>query len=84
MLREALSNTARHANASEASVALSFGDDGVELNVVDNGIGLKENARRSGLANLADRAIELDGSFEVRRHAPAGTLLRWVARATPE
>ncbi len=84
VLREALSNTARHANASEATVTLSLGDHEVELNVVDNGIGLKENVRRSGLANLADRAIELHGSFEVRRHTPGGTLLRWVAKATPE
>ncbi len=81
VLREALSNTARHANASEAAVTLVFGHGEVELTVLDNGVGLKENARRSGLANLADRAVELDGSFEVRRHTPGGTLLRWTARS---
>jgi PAS domain S-box-containing protein len=83
VLREALSNTARHANASEARVTLSITDDEVELSVIDNGVGFRDDVRRSGLANLAARAVELDGSFEVRRHTPDGTLLRWVGRAAP-
>jgi len=78
VLREALSNTARHANATEATISLEIDGEVLSLEVVDNGIGLKENVLRSGLANLADRAIALDGSFEVRRHTPSGTRLRWI------
>ncbi len=81
VLREALSNTARHADATKATVSLEIDGDEVALEVVDNGIGLKENVVRSGLSNLADRAIALDGSFEVRRHTPAGTILRWAVPA---
>lgn len=81
VIREALSNTARHADATEARVAIEFSDGRVELEVLDNGIGVKDNVSRSGLANLADRAVALDGAFEVRRRSPNGTLLRWVVPA---
>ncbi len=81
VIREALSNTARHASASEARVAIELTDGHVKLEVVDNGVGVKDHVPRSGLANLADRAVELDGSFEVRRRAPSGTLLRWSVPA---
>ena len=46
--------------------------------MIDNGIGFRENLPRSGLANLADRAVALDGSFEIRGHTPDGTILRWT------
>jgi len=78
VLREALSNTARHADATEATISLQVEDGQLSLEVIDNGIGLKDNVLRSGLANLADRAIALDGSFEVRRQAAAGTRLLWT------
>ncbi len=81
VLREALSNTARHAGATEAMVSLHIEGGALSLEVIDNGVGLKENVHRSGLANLADRAIALDGSFEVGRHDPSGTRLRWVVPA---
>ena len=81
VMREALSNTARHADATEATVSIQIGRGELSLEVIDNGIGLKENVPRSGLANLADRAIALDGSFEVRRLDPSGTRLRWAVPA---
>ena len=61
VLREALSNVARHANATQADVAVSIADTGsgrdLVLTVQDNGSGIKPGfAPRSGLANMADRA----------------------------
>jgi signal transduction histidine kinase len=69
VLREALSNVARHASASRAGVLLAVGDD-VVLTVADDGVGIRSVATHSGLRNLARRAHELGGSFEV---GPAGT-----------
>lgn len=84
VLREALSNTARHADATSATVSVVVADGHVALEVIDDGIGLKKNVRHSGLSNLADRAIALDGHFEVGRNDPAGTVLRWVVPAEPK
>lgn len=67
-LREALSNAFRHAEASrievvlDATVTLPDGSAGVRLSVADDGVGIPEGGRRSGLRNLARRAESLGGA----------------------
>jgi signal transduction histidine kinase len=75
-LREALANVAKHAHASRTEVTVEARTDLVLL-VRDNGVGLPETARRSGLGNLADRARELGGTFRVDPAAGGGTELEW-------
>jgi signal transduction histidine kinase len=77
VLREALSNAARHAKATSVSVDLVVGDE-VVLTVTDDGTGYVDTGRRSGLRNLADRAEGLGGSFEIRQAGPdGGTVAVW-------
>ncbi|MER6606390.1 GAF domain-containing protein [Streptomyces sp. NPDC000927] len=67
-LREALSNAFRHAGASaidvvvDATATLPDGRDAVRLSVADDGGGIPEGGRRSGLRNLARRAESLGGA----------------------
>ncbi|QGV79668.1 GAF domain-containing protein [Streptomyces ficellus] len=87
-LREALSNAFRHAHAQrievvvDATATLPDGSAGVRLTVADDGVGLPEGGRRSGLRNLARRAESLGGSS---RCGPGigedggGTTLVWEA-----
>jgi signal transduction histidine kinase len=75
-LREALANVAKHAQASRADVAVEAGADLV-LSVRDNGIGLAGATRRSGLANLTERAGECGGAMRVATAAGGGTELLW-------
>jgi signal transduction histidine kinase len=80
VLREALSNTARHAHATRVDVEVTSDSEGVELRVADNGRGIGPDVtRRSGLANLAERAEQLQGSLTVDPAEPHGTTLRWRA-----
>ncbi|MEV6757763.1 GAF domain-containing protein [Streptomyces sp. NPDC051214] len=66
-LREALSNAFRHARADridvvvDATVILPDGQQGVRLTVSDDGVGIAEGGRRSGLKNLKRRAESLGG-----------------------
>lgn len=76
VLREALSNAARHAHASTVDVTVAAGSD-VLLRVADDGVGLTDGGRRSGLANLDDRARRLGGTFDVRSGDTGGTVLEW-------
>jgi signal transduction histidine kinase len=77
VVREALSNVARHAGATAAEVALAVGDE-VVLTVTDDGVGVTEGGRRSGLRNMAQRAESSGGTFEVRRSGPdGGTVAVW-------
>jgi signal transduction histidine kinase len=63
-LREALSNAARHANATAVQVRLSVHGGRASLVVEDDGKGIGRTSRRSGLANLRARAELVGGSFE--------------------
>lgn len=76
VIREALTNIARHADASAASVTLSAGPELV-LRISDNGRGLGDITRMSGLRNMRERAQILDGTFEVTSDPGAGTRLVW-------
>ncbi|MBM7167271.1 GAF domain-containing protein [Streptomyces sp. G44] len=66
-LREALSNAFRHAHAAridvvvDATVLLPGDRQGVRLTVADDGVGIAEGGRRSGLKNLRRRAESLGG-----------------------
>jgi signal transduction histidine kinase len=79
VLVEALSNIARHAGASRADVSLVVRGGVLTVSVTDDGIGLgKGNNRRSGLANLAERAERLGGHLTTGRgKAAGGTRLQW-------
>ena len=78
VLREGLSNAARHAKATRVDVSLDVDQD-VELVVRDDGRGMPaEDGRRSGLANLERRAAALGGTCTVQsRGDTAGTELVW-------
>jgi signal transduction histidine kinase len=75
-LREALANVAKHAGASRADVAVEAGSDLVLL-VRDNGAGMKQTRRRSGLVNLSERAAELGGTLRTAPAEGGGTELEW-------
>ncbi|WP_406259878.1 GAF domain-containing protein [Actinacidiphila glaucinigra] len=77
VLGEALSNVARHAHAGSAAAALVVGSGTLTLTVTDDGVGLSEGGRRSGLANLAQRAEKLGGTFTAQARASGGTHLEW-------
>ncbi len=78
VLREAVSNTVRHAGATELGVTITVGADLV-VDVTDNGIGIPDTVARSGLHNLASRATASGGTCIVERSADGGTHLVWSA-----
>ncbi len=78
VVREGLSNAARHAHASAVSVLVSVTGDQLLVQVVDDGRGLPSGSRRrSGLDNLAERARRHGGDCEAAAATGGGTLLRW-------
>jgi PAS domain S-box-containing protein len=77
VLREALTNVAKHARARHARVSVIVGDE-VVLVVDDDGVGTSgEVFGGSGLANLAARAEELGGSSTLVPSETGGSRLEW-------
>jgi PAS domain S-box-containing protein len=80
VLREALSNIARHARATTVAVTVAAVAQDLVLRVEDNGVGLPAQAARgggNGLANMAARAGKLAGTCQLTPAHPSGTVLEW-------
>jgi signal transduction histidine kinase len=77
VLRESLTNVAKHAQATRVRVRIHAGKQRLHLTVIDNGVGLGQSTRRSGLENLNYRAERQGGYLEVGDAAEGGLRLRW-------
>jgi signal transduction histidine kinase len=75
VVREALANTAKHANATRASVGLERSNGHLRIAISDDGggIGTLAPASRGGLANIRDRVAALRGTVSVSGNGPSGT-----------
>jgi two-component system, NarL family, sensor histidine kinase DevS len=78
VIREALSNVIRHAKANTVTVTVSASSETLVIDVLDDGIGLTDTHRRSGLANLANRATDLGGTMSTAPAEGGGTRLIWT------
>jgi signal transduction histidine kinase len=78
VVREAVSNAARHSGAPHVTVTLDVRDE-VVLEVVDDGCGIDPGAARSGLRNLEERAHRRGGTASVAPLPEGGTRVRWSA-----
>ncbi|WP_253259085.1 GAF domain-containing sensor histidine kinase [Subtercola boreus] len=76
VMRETLTNTARHASAEHSSVSLTASDGRIILEVTDDGHGTGTTSRRSGLANIEKRAALRGGTSEFHS-SETGTTVRW-------
>ena len=80
-LREALSNVAKHAEASSAEIIVESGDH-VRLRVLDNGRGMPVAlSSGNGLRNLTERATKLGGTCRASSRPDGGTVLEWQVPA---
>ena len=84
VLREALSNVARHAHASRVEVEVDVAHGELALVVIDDGVGIAPDAHQSGLRNARERAHALGGELTLSE----GTRTDWcsagASRCCPE
>jgi PAS domain S-box-containing protein len=77
VVAEALANVAKHAGASEATVAIAARSDRLVVTVADDGRGgaVAELSSGSGLAGLTDRVAALGGILSIESLTGAGTTI---------
>ena len=79
VVRESLSNVAKHAVASSVEVLVHANGDGVTVVVTDDGVGSAASGPPGrGLVNLAHRAAQHGGSFATRNGKSGGTIAVWA------
>jgi signal transduction histidine kinase len=95
MVQEALTNVARHAEASEVEVTMDYGDETLVVRVRDNGKGydpeVAAQKKSYGVLGIRERAYTLGGTARIARVAAGGTLVeieipmtRFGGRRTPD
>ena len=86
VLREAINNVIKHANASEVRVAVASDNAQVFLSIEDDGNGLRPSVPAApgsgnGMGNMRSRIEDLGGHFDVQRSEAGGVrLTAWVNR----
>ncbi|HEY1661853.1 MAG TPA: two-component regulator propeller domain-containing protein [Verrucomicrobiae bacterium] len=86
VIKEALHNIVKHANASEIRLQMDLHEEILELVIEDNGCGFAEapdNALADGLRNMRQRMTELGGEYRIDSRLQIGTqvILRLPLRA---
>jgi signal transduction histidine kinase len=82
VFKEALTNVVRHAHATQAWLRISVGEQGLVVEVADNGRGFDMSERQvagDGLANMRERLKKLGGEWKIVSNAKTGTTIRFSA-----
>ncbi|UYO75670.1 type IV pili methyl-accepting chemotaxis transducer N-terminal domain-containing protein [Halomonas qinghailakensis] len=81
IIREALANTHKHAQAHWAAVTVRFADAQLLVRVEDDGIGLEDDSSppmHYGLVIIRDRATTLNGELSIANRPTGGTRIELV------
>ncbi|MGM8888387.1 ATP-binding protein, partial [Psychrobacter sp. 1U2] len=85
IIREALSNVSRHAQAKNVTIDLGYDDESnyIALAVIDDGIGMSGTVNQTqhhGLMIMKERAYKLGGDLIVTANEPTGVsvIVRFV------
>jgi signal transduction histidine kinase len=76
VVSEALTNVAKYASASQASVTMTVRNDHLEVEISDDGVGGANLDHGTGLRGLTDRLAAMDGRLEVESEPGRGTTVR--------
>ncbi|MEK8181002.1 sensor histidine kinase [Flavobacterium buctense] len=79
MIQEILTNTIKHAEASEISISLTQDDDSINILIEDNGKGFNpktiDKKEGMGLSNIEKKAEQLNGTFSIDSFEGKGTTI---------
>ncbi|SDS13450.1 GAF domain-containing sensor histidine kinase [Microlunatus soli] len=83
VVREGLTNVVRHADAKRVTLRIEIAAGELEIYLGDDGLGIADSGRRSGLANLRRRAEQHGGTLTISTPPGGGTTLSWIVPLRP-
>lgn len=79
VVKESLSNAARHARAQNVKVDVHVTTSHIDITVQDDGVGPSGKKRRkAGITSLALRATDRGGSYSLTEAPGGGTVMQWT------
>ncbi len=86
IVQEAFTNIIRHAQATKVLVNINENDDHFELQIYDNGVGIKEadisNIKSLGVIGMRERTLQFNGKLTLENTLKGGTLLTLIIPKT--
>jgi signal transduction histidine kinase len=71
IVQEAINNTLKHAKATHIDINLVESEKSVVLEIIDNGTGFNEKAKKgNGISNMRERANLMGGTFNIMKNPP--------------
>ena len=77
VVKEALTNIAKHAHATTVNIQINVSDDWLDIEITDDGTGIQTTGTGNGLHNMKKRIEEISGRFNVSENN--GTTLNFSA-----
>ncbi|MBC8193598.1 MAG: PAS domain S-box protein [FCB group bacterium] len=79
IMQEALTNVARHAEATKVTIGLGDTSGGILMKIADDGVGIQLAAKRRvdsiGLVGMEERTLPFGGTFKIEARKSGGTLI---------
>jgi signal transduction histidine kinase len=76
VVQEALTNTLKHAGPATTTVVLRYGEDALDLEVLDDGNSARSNGAGHGLIGMRERVAIYDGRIEAGPRPEGGFAVR--------
>jgi len=82
IVQEGISNIVKHAKASHCWISIQLTDNGISINIEDDGVGTPDDMLRGGsksgmgISGLKERSMMIGGSFSIGPRAAGGTIIK--------
>lgn len=76
MVQELINNVMKHAKATEVSIQLRSNNQGLEIDVIDNGIGFTTAQENQGLKSIRERLKTINGRISIDHGSPKGASVK--------
>ncbi len=81
VIQESLANIARHSQANQVNISITYNSDTIEVQVSDNGVGFNINQKPTGfgLRSMDERIDLINGDLSIESEPGVGTQIKVVA-----
>lgn len=80
IIQELINNVIQHARATEATIGLSDSDQGLKIQVADNGIGFTAKHENQGLYSIRERSSTIGGTFDIKSEERRGSVATLIIK----
>lgn len=84
IFKEAMTNALKHSKCSEVILIFKYQDNQLNIQCLDNGIGISDEQMQSsnGILNMKNRALKINGKLSLQSNEKSGTIVEFSGNTT--